>query len=74
MISFTSIQARTVLGSEISNSVNIYDTGVPVDVLKYVGIKSVQLPSDFVSNIIKIYGKDIECTNNDSYDIKFFQQ
>ena len=34
---------------EAPNSVTYWDTGVPIDVLRYIGAKSVDFPEDFVS-------------------------
>lgn len=32
------------------NSVTYWDTGLPADVLRYIGAQSVEVPQDFVSN------------------------
>lgn len=34
---------------QASDSISSWDTGVPIDTLKFVGAKSVEVPSDFVS-------------------------
>ena len=38
---------------EAPNSVTYWDTGVPTDVLRYIGAKSVEFPEDFVSNHVQ---------------------
>ena len=31
------------------DTVSLWDTGMPADILKFVGVKSVEVPADFVS-------------------------
>lgn len=35
--------------STLANAVSVWDTGIPVNLLKFVGKKSVAIPEDFVS-------------------------